>query len=423
MSAGPPRRRPGALLRGPLPWLVAWRFLRGRRSRLLGGTARAALGATALGVTAMVIAMALMTGYREDLERKLIEGNAPIVASPLGRADAELPAATLARLAALPGVERVGRVAYGEGTVSVPAAGGAAAGEAVEVTLRGVDPGGGQLAASAGQLAAGEAGVPGAVLGAELARRLGVGTGDRLRLVALGFAEGDPRFRFQSLRVTGTFASGFAEFDDSWVVLDRALVDRLMGGEGATDLYELTLHDPAADAARVAAAAERLLGPDWFVTDWRQLNRELFSALKIQQWALFVVLGLIVLVSTFNVASTLVVLVRERMRDIGVLAALGFPPARLRAVFLLYGGALGAVGTALGVAVGATAAWTLTTFHLIRFDPDVAAIYFIAAVPFRVEPLDVAAVVAFSLGVTLLACTAPAWRAARVEPANALRYE
>jgi lipoprotein-releasing system permease protein len=412
----------GGLLQGPLPWLVAWRFLRGRRSRLLGGTARAALAATALGVTAMVIAMALMSGYTEDLQRKLIEGNAPVVVSPLVADAAPLPDAARARLEALPGVQRVGRVAYGQGTLTVPEGAGDGSGEPVEVTLRGVDAAGGQLAASAAQLAPDAAGVPGAVLGAELARRLGVEEGDRLRLVALGFSADRPRFRFQGLVVTGTFDTGFAEFDESWVLLGRELVENLMGAGQRADLYELTLEDPAA-AERVARQVEEVLGVEWMVTDWRQLNRELFSALELQQWALFLVLGLIVLVSTFNVASTLVVLVRERMRDIGVLVSLGFPPRRLRTVFLLYGGALGAAGTGLGVAAGWAAAWTLTTFEIIRFDAEVAAIYFISSVPFRVEPRDLAAVVAFALGVTLLACLGPAFRAARVDPAAALRYE
>jgi len=403
----------------PLVWVIAWRFLRGRRSRLLDGTARAALVATALGVTAMVIAMALMSGYREGLQRQLIGGNSPLLAQPLLRGTPPLGDDVLAELEALAGVLQVGRVAYAPVGAALLSREGSD--ETVEVTLRGVDPGGGQLGARAEQLAPGPDGVPGAVLGGELAERLRAAAGDRLRLVALGIENDRPRFRYQSLEVRGVFETGFAEFDSEWVVVDRRLLERLLA-EAAYPIYEFTLEEPQR-ASEVAERVETVLGPDYLVTDWRELNRELFAALRLQQVLLFLVLGLIVVVSTFNVASTVVVLVRERMRDIGVLGALGLAPGRLRASFLLYGAVLGIAGTALGVLVGAGAAWVLDTFELIRFNPEVAAIYFIRAVPFQLRPLDLTAVVLFSLAVNLLACWVPAWRAATVDPSQALRYE
>jgi lipoprotein-releasing system permease protein len=404
-------------LAGPLPWVIAWRFLRGRHSRLLDGTARAALLSTALGVMAMVIAMALMTGYREDLQNKLVRGNAAVLAYPAGGQTGALTPGKQRRLLAIPGVRRIGRVAYGQGSLS-----SAKVPQGLEVVLRGVDPGGGQLTATADQLRPTPAGIPSGVLGKDLAGRLGVRPGDVLRLVSLGMAEGRPRFRYQSVRVSATFATGFAEFDRSWLLLDRPLVEHLMGGETPVDLLEFTVDDPG-EAPRIADAASKVLQPDFAVTDWRQLNRELFTALQLQQIALFIVLGLIVIVSTFNVASTLVVLVRERMRDIGLLGALGLPPDRLRMVFLTYGGFLGTLGTLIGVLSGWGICWVMTTFKLVRFDPEVAAIYFIDSVPFRVVPRDVLAVVGFALLVTLAACIIPAWRAARVDPSAALRYE
>jgi lipoprotein-releasing system permease protein len=264
--------------------------------------------------------------------------------------------------------------------------------------------------------------VPGVVVGVELARSLQVEEGDLLRLVALGFSAGRPKFRYASLRITGLFDTGFAEFDRSWMVLERKVVHNLVGGLQSADLVEITTAR-LDQSPEIAERAQEVLGEAYVVTDAHDLNRDLFDALELQQRTLFLLLGLIVAVSTFNTASTLVVLVRERMRDIGVLATLGISPRGLTRIFLLYGTLLGAVGTALGVAIGALASWVLTTYRLIRFSPEVADIYFLSSVSFKVEPLDVAAIVGFSLAITFLACLFPAVLAGRVDPATALRYE
>ena len=222
--------------------------------------------------------------------------------------------------------------------------------------------------------------------------------------------------------MAGTFTTGFSEFDQAWVVTDRDELIRLAGGETGSSLVEIALADPDR-AEEVATEVRAVLDSKFLVTHWRDMNRELFTALKVQQIALFFVLGLIVLVSTFNVASSLVVLVREKMRDIGSLAAIGLSPGELRSVFLLYGLGLGAVGTLAGIGLGALASWVLTHFELIRFEPELAAIYFISSVPFRIELQDILAVALFSLTVTVVACWVPARRAASILPATALRYE
>jgi lipoprotein-releasing system permease protein len=404
---------------------IAWRYLRGRRSTLLQGTARAALVSTSLGVTTMVVAMALMTGYSEDLQRKLIGGSAAIVAYALDgtRADESQRAA----LEALPGVATVAEVAYGQGSLSRledP--------RPVDVTLRGLD--GGRLLEGArgglggAQAAAGGPHEPGTdaraadgaepvLLGKELEHRLGAREGEVLRLVAVDLE--DLRFHYRKVRHAGSFETGFAEADSGWIVLDRRLVEEL---GGRSSLLEIGVDDPLR-TGEVSAQVEAVLGDQFLVTDWRQYNRELFTALRLQKLALFMVLGLIVVVATFNVASTLVVLSRERRREVGVLSALGLDRRALTGVFLACGCALGAAGALAGVALGWSVSWVLTTFELVRFDPGVAAIYFISAVPFRVEARDVLAVLGFTSIATLVACWIPAWRGAALEPADALRYD
>ena len=407
----------------PLPWAIAWRYMTGERSQILSSTAWAAFLATALGVTAMVVAMALMTGYTEDLQRKLIGLQGEVIASPLIHNGFEQDSAALAVTAQLPGIARMGRVAYGEGSISSPALR-----DGISVVLRGVepdyDPTVRKLATTsdpAQLLAADDRGVPGVLLGKELQRKLAAEPGDVLRLVILDLGGRRPRFRFRSVRIAEAFSTGFAEFDASWIILDREVL-RKARGETGLDVMEFKLEDPSQTEA-VAAHIEETLGSEWLVQRWQSLNQQLFAALKLQEGLLFLVLGLIVVVSTFNVASTLVILVRERLRDIGVLGSLGLAPRQLWWIFAVYGLSLGGAGIATGVLVGGGAAWLITELELVRFDPEIAAIYFIDSVPFRVELSDVTAIVTFSLVVTLLACALPALRAARIRPSVALRDE
>jgi lipoprotein-releasing system permease protein len=398
-------------LAGSLRLNLALRLLAGPKSRLLSSTARAALLATTLGVAALGIAMALMTGYREDLVRKLVGGSASILvyAAEPGKADVDVPA----RLASLAAVRSVDPVAFIEGVV--------AAGEReAEVTLRGAASGTGPFAVAPQRLERRSDGAWGAVLGGELAQTLHVKIGDPLRLTVLAFGDAGPKFIFRTLRVTGTFESGFSEFDQGWVVVGRGALAGAPGAAAA--VWELRLADPAR-APAVAEQVRARLGPGFLVLDWRQLNRELFAALELQQRTLFLLLGLIVLVATFNVASTLVVLVRERRRDFGVLAALGLTPAGMSSTFVLVGALLGGIGTAAGLGIAAVVSTVATRFELLRFPPEMAQVYFLRAVPLRLSPLDAAAVGALAVGVTLAACWLPARRGAAGDPAAALRFE
>jgi lipoprotein-releasing system permease protein len=402
---------------------VAWRFLRSRRTRLLDGAARSALAATAIGVAAMVVAMGLMTGYKDALQKKLTQDRIAVMAYPLTASAFDLEDETRASLLDLSGVEGVRRVSYGQGSLR-----SRARPDGTDVTLRGVDeaaalqglgtvkrlsdvPVDGQSASAAD-----------VIVGKDLADRLSPQPGEVLRLLVLGAREGRPRFSYRSVRVTGIFVAGLSEFDQKLVVLDREILEASIGAAVGETIFEILVSDGRQTSA-VAESVRAILGPDYLILDWPELNRELFTALEVQKLALFFLLGLVVVVSTFNVASSLLVLVRERTRDIGVLAAIGLSPRALRRLFLLYGGGLSIGGVVMGVSVGSLAAWILTRYELIRFDPELAAIYFLSSVPLDVRLLDVVAISSFTLVVTVLACWLPARRLGRIQPATALRSE
>jgi lipoprotein-releasing system permease protein len=225
----------------------------------------------------------------------------------------------------------------------------------------------------------------------------------------LAFDEGKPRFAFRTLAVRGTFASGFSEFDRGWLVVGKPALAGAPGG--APGVWEIRLTDRDA-AAEAAESIRGRLGSGFLVLDWQQLNRELFAALELQKRALFLLLGLIVLVATFNVASTLVVLVRERRRDFGVLAAIGLAPARLERTFLLVGALLGAVGRWLALAFIAEVA----TLRAAELGPEMAEVYFLRSVPLRLAWRRQAVA-----GLAIAdASPAAGAAAARTEPAEAL---
>ncbi len=410
-GASPPGRGADGVV-----WWIAARYLLGARSRLLSGTARSALGSTALGVAAMVISMALMSGYSDSVMSQLLKAG-PLLVSPLGEAQDDPVAADriAERLRPVAGVAGVSVTVAGAGLMA-----SSANRAGVDVWTRGVLPGDSAFGANEGQLARGAAGIEAIVLGRELQRTLDVARGDVVRLTAIGSqGSSGPRMAYRTLEVAGTFETGYSEYDRSYAVVHR---DTAVAVGGGRVVLEVTTA-PGASVSDVRERVEELAGADALVTDWRLGNRDIFAAFRLQEWGLFLILGLIVLVSTFNIASALVVLVRERGRDTAVLAALGLGPRRVQRVFLLGGMSLGAVGTGLGIGLGALVSVIFTRYELVRFDPGVAQIYFISSVPFDVQALDVLAVAAFSLLVTGLACWWPARMGAAVEPARALRWE
>src|SRR6266540_2279530 len=414
----------------PFSLEVALGYLRSRPSKLVSSVSLLSIGGIALGVAALVVAMGLLSGYRSEIQGKLIGANAEVVVFPLSLPSGGYPdiRPLQARLTQIPRVKAVAAVIYQSGVASSEATP-----DGTDAVLKGVDPAperavsqmDAYLPDAERVLTPGSpAQPPGIAIGVELARRLDARQGDTIALSVPDRARGAARFapRTGRFRIGRVFKTNFAEYDSEWVFLHREALRRLCRLDAEADVVEIKL-DTIRDTEGAARAIEKAAGPGFSVTDWRRMNSGLFSALAIQQTTLFLVIGLIVAVSTFNVVATLVMTVQEKKRDIGVLSALGAEPGFFPRVFLTLGALLGGAGVIVGVAFGALVCWATTHFRLLSFPPGVAEIYFVSYVPFLVRAPDIAAIMGFSAIAILIASWVPARRAARIDISDALRYE
>ena len=406
---------------------LALRYFRRRSSRLVSRVSVLSIAGVALGVMALVIAMALLSGYRDEIQSKLIGANADVVVFPLTSSGIADPGRLEAKLRGFSRVRATAPVIYWQGTAASEAEP-----DGTNAVIKGVDAAREKVVAPVGRvLEEGErlfapdaAGREGCAVGADLADRLRLAPGDAVVLTVPDMSRRSARLvlRHRAFRVAKVFRTNFFEYDSEWVFISREAARTLARFSAPANVLEIKL-DTIEGTPEATARVRELLGEGFSVTDWRSLNVGLFSALTVQKITLFLVIGLIVAVSTFNIVATLVMNVQEKKRDIGVLSALGAPPRLASSAFLRLGMLLGGSGVAVGLAAGAAVCAALTRFRLVRFPPDVAEIYFVSFVPFEVRPRDVAAIAVFSLVVIVAAAWLPARRAARIEVAEALRYE
>lgn len=387
-----------------LELMLAWRHLHKRRGeRFISLITWLSVGGVTLGVASLIIVFSVMTGYKEKLRDKIVGMNSHVTAYPLRRS-VELPEAAALALA-IPGLTEVSPFVMGQAMVS---SGKSARG----VAVRGLDPDSAAFALTLGGKPTRAAG--GVYLGAELARELKVGAGDSVRLTVP--STGVPRLT--PFRVAGVFYTGMFEYDSKMVVTTLADAQALFGLESPSGL-EIRVDDIYA-AEEYAAKVGSALGPQFSVADWKAMNHNMFYALELQRVVLSLIMGLVVVVAAFNVAATLILVVLEKTREIGILKAMGASGGTIRRIFALEGLLVGVGGALLGSALGLGACFVQSTWGLVTIPSD---IYLFSELPVKVDPLVSFVFAISAVALCFGAAVYPSWRASRLDPVDAIRME
>jgi lipoprotein-releasing system permease protein len=395
----------------PYEVFLAFRYLRSRRKRRLArATSVAAVLGICMGVAALIVAFALSNGFRDEMKSKILQGTAHMsVVRADGRA-IENHAELAQRLREVNGVVSASATTY-DGAL---ARGSKGSGYAV---LRGIENDA-QLRHWINEgtveplFLDGE--IPNAVVGSDLANRLGVTIGDTFQIVPANEQAGTATRR---LRVAGTFRSGLFEYDSTWIYVAFDTASMLAGDNHAASVMSVQVGD-ADNVKLVAANVTKMLGNGYTIVDWQQANQPLFSALALERRMGLFIIGLIIAIATLNITTMLILVVVERRRDIAILGALGATRAGVMLVFIVEGAVVGAIGALAGVVLGFGLCLIGNYFKVVSLPADVYSISNVPLTPRATEMLF-AAVVAFLLSV--LATIYPAHAASRLRPVEALR--
>ncbi len=408
--------------------MVAMRYLRSRRQEgFISVIAWFSLLGIALGVATLIIVMSVMNGFRHELMGRILGLNGHIgiyalAGGPL--ADFEQVAATVARV---PGVRAVAPMIEGQALVTANnnSSGAVVRGLRLEDIRRRPILGNNIRDGSLDDFTSPN----GAMIGKRMADRYGIRVGDTVTLTVPVFAETGfgvvPRSK--AVDIVAIFEVGMYEYDNNFVYLPFDLAQLLYQLRGAASGVDVMIADPPrVDEQR--AAILRALGGRYRVNDWQRANASFFNAVQVERNVMFLILTLIILVAAFNIVSSLIMLVKDKGRDIAILRTMGATRSMILRVFLLCGASVGVVGTAAGVALGLTFAANIESIRqflqgLTGTNLFAAEIYFLSKLPAIVEWPEVTLVSGMALGLSFLATIYPAWRAARLDPVEALRYE
>ena len=414
---------------GPsLAWFVARRYLSSGRGRgFLSLITIIAVGGVAVGVMALIVVIGVMSGLQNDLQRKILGASPHGMVLEVGqqvrmedwRSVLDTVREDQAVTAAAPFIYtevglNAGDAGYSEGAV-LRALPGDTAGLAVSRL-------GGQMVAGDLPFGETESGRPGLVVGKRLADRLGLFPGSSVAVISVSDAELTPTGlvpRMRRFEVTGIFETGLYQFDTKFTYGSLEDVQDFLGLGSAVTGVEFNVEDPW----RADEVAERLsaeLGYPYQVDDWQSQNASLFSALKLEKFAMAVILLLIVLVAAFNIVSTLIMMVADKTREIGILRSMGLTRSDVRRIFVLQGTVIGVIGTAIGAAAGGALAWALDRYRFVSLPGDV---YFVDHLPVELTAPDLALILGASVLISFLATLYPSKQAAELAPVQAIRHE
>jgi lipoprotein-releasing system permease protein len=410
---------------------LAARYLRAKRRQAVVGVVTAiSVAGIAAGVAALIVALAITNGMSRDIQDRLLGSSAHVQLMRVQADGIRDWRPLVARLRQLPHVTAASPGLYEQVLVARGArSGGAllngiipAEEQTVSDLLQFATPGSAaQLSPAAKPTPPENAALPPVVLGAGLADDVGAAIGDRVMIIS---PQGEltpygivPKY--VPFRLAGTFHSGFYQYDSQTGFLRLADAQSLFSEPDVVSVISFKVDD-LNRAPEIGTEIERAAGPGFMTNNWMEQNRELFRALKLEQVVTFIVIGLIVLVAALNILIALTMMVMEKTRDIAVMMSFGVEPAQIRRIFLLQGFLISLLGTVLGLALGYLAAWAGAHYHFIHLPADV---YSIDTLPFAPRLLDGLIVAAVSIGISLLATLYPSSAAARILPAEALRYE
>ncbi len=415
----------------PFELFVALRYLKARRKQtFISLITLISIGGVALGVMALIVVLAVMSGFEHDLRAKILGTNAHLWVLRYGDRGMEAADRTQEQVRSVPHVVAVSPFTYHQVMLSTDrgASGAVLRGlqldSAQEVTaltrsFTDVNPGLLKRPADGQGWRLDQDGI---IIGRALAGNLGIGLGARVNVISpfgnvltpFGMAP-----RMKGFTVAGIFEVGMYEYDSSLAYITIPAAQQLFRMGTAVTGIEVKLDD-LYRAKEVGAEIQQRLGFPYFTRDWMQMHRNLFAALKLEKIAMFVILAMIILVAAFNIVSTLIMMVMDKGAEIGILKSIGATSRSIMSIFMAEGVVIGLVGTVLGTAAGALICHLQATYKIVRIRGDV---YLLDALPILMKGTDLSLIASSALALSFLATLYPSWQASKLDPVVAIRYE